>query len=174
MARAEANAAEVLELCGVTEAPVPVEQVASRLGISIAREPFKGDISGVLYREGANVVIGVNSSQAPVRQRFTIAHEIGHFRLHPGHDVHVDRDVKVDFRDDVSSLAVHKGEIEANAFAAELLMPRRLVQQAVVSAATRGSVTKRSLIEELAERFDVSRQAMEFRLVNLGVIHLPT
>jgi Zn-dependent peptidase ImmA (M78 family) len=163
----------VLDECGVTEPPVPVEQIAVALGIVVVREPFKGDISGMLYREGGRILIGVNSSQAQVRQRFTIAHEIGHFRLHPGHDVHIDRDIKVDFRDEVSSLAIHREEIEANAFAAELLMPRRFLQREVLDTVARGKVTERSLIDDLASRFDVSRQAMEFRLVNLGVIHPP-
>jgi Zn-dependent peptidase ImmA (M78 family) len=170
MPKPDAAALTVLDECDILEAPVPVEDVARRLGISVVHEPIQGDIDGMLYRDGTRVVIGVNSKQAEVRRRFTIAHEIGHYRLHPGHDVHVDRHVKIDFRDEVSSQATHREEIEANAFAAALLMPTHFVRRGVLEAVNKGVSNGSTLIAELARKFEVSKQAMEYRLVNLGVL----
>ena len=58
-----------------------------------------------------HAVLGVNDWHADVRQRFTVAHELGHLKLH--HDeLFVDGVLK---RDDQSSLAIRPHEIEANA-----------------------------------------------------------
>jgi Zn-dependent peptidase ImmA (M78 family) len=64
---------------------VPVEQIAESYGIELRYEPAEQELSGALIRKGRKeVVIGVNSSHHPNRQRFTIAHEIAHFLLHEG------------------------------------------------------------------------------------------
>jgi Zn-dependent peptidase ImmA (M78 family) len=73
-------------------------------------------------------------------------------------------------RDGKSSLALDPQEIEANAFAAEILMPRKLVLREVDDRVPQGGVVDpTTLIRQLAREFRVSEQAMEFRLVNLGV-----
>ena len=72
----------MLARMGIAEAPVPVEQIARRLGAQVTYEGFDGDISGMLFRDEGRAVIGVNSRHAPTRQRFTVAHEIGHLEMH--------------------------------------------------------------------------------------------
>src|SRR5437588_3449152 len=57
--------------------PVKVETIARKLGITLRYEPFEDDISGVLYRDRAQTIIGVSSFHHPNRQHFTIAHESG-------------------------------------------------------------------------------------------------
>jgi Zn-dependent peptidase ImmA (M78 family) len=149
------------------ELPVPVDQIAEALGVSLRYEPLEGGLSGVLFRDhGGRQVIGINASHAPVRQRFTIAHELGHLRLHED-ALYVDGLVR---RDDKSSLALDPQEIEANSFAAELLMPRKLVLREIAERVPEGAVADPArLIRRLAREFAVSEQAMEYRLVNLGV-----
>jgi Zn-dependent peptidase ImmA (M78 family) len=169
--RAESAAQRVLSEHGVEEAPVPVDDIAHQLGVVITHVPFEGDISGMLFRAGTKPVIGVNARQSRVRQRFTVAHELGHLQLHPGHDVHVDRDIKVNFRDEASGRATHVDEIEANAFAAELLMPHRLIHRELLAGIANG-VPDDQLVTTLANRFDVSNQAMQFRLINLGILQM--
>ena len=127
---AEKEAIEVLADFGVSEAPVPVEQIARKLGAQITYESFEGEISGMLYRAQGAAVIGVNSRHAPTRQRFTVAHEIGHFLMHKGQPVFIDRFVRVNWRDGESG----REEVQANAFAAELLMPRDLTRAATERA----------------------------------------
>jgi len=128
------------------------------------------DMSGMLVREQERVVIGVNKDHSPARQRFTIAHELGHLHLHKGRSTIIDSDVRVNFRDKVSSLATDREEIEANRFAAALLMPDHMVRSWVVSESFQ---TALELVEGLANSFGVSKVAVNFRLVNLGLIPTP-
>jgi Zn-dependent peptidase ImmA (M78 family) len=165
----EEKAQAVLKEQGVSRPPVPVEAIARSLGASITYEPFDGNISAMLYRDGTRTVIGVNTGHPDVRQRFSIAHEIGHMSLHQGRKVFVDRLVRVDFRDDRSSAGTDQEEIQANAFAAELLMPKDLVMRAVTETGLGPDDSVDVLVDSLAEQFGVSRQAMDYRLVNLGI-----
>jgi Zn-dependent peptidase ImmA (M78 family) len=111
----------------------------------------------------------VNSSHHSNRQRFTVAHELGHLRYHEG-EIHVDRKLQINRRDAISSLAIDPDEIEANRFAAELLMPFRLIS---VDLMTRElDVEDDDQIRELAKKYQVSAQAMTHRITNIidGVI----
>lgn len=163
----EKRAIELLGNLKITEVPTPVEDIARSLGAQITYDAFEGDISGMLYREEGKVVIGVNSRQASTRQRFTVAHECGHLVMHKGQPVYIDRFVRVNWRAGESS----KEEREANAFAAELLMPRDLVRrelEQVVEKLPHPSLA--DVAGELAGRFRVSAEAMTYRLTNLGML----
>jgi len=164
---AEKKAGAVIEAAGISELPIPVERIAATLGAQITYEAFDGEVSGMLYREDARSIIGVNSKHASTRQRFTVAHEIGHMVMHKGKPVFIDRLVRVNWRDGTSD----KEEAEANAFAAELLMPRTFLGQEIERVLTRSrQITPKQLIDELAKTFRVSQEAMSYRLANLGVL----
>jgi Zn-dependent peptidase ImmA (M78 family) len=107
-------------------------------------------------------VIGVEISQSAERQRFTIAHEIGHLVLHDLGEVHVD---KVNFRSSLSSTAENVEEVEANAFAAALLMPRALVMADLQGQVV--NIEDDRQIDWLSKRYGVSNQAMTYRLINI-------
>lgn len=78
-------------------------------------------------------------------------------------------------RDDLSSLATDSQEIEANNFAANLLMPRKLVLDAVRQILSDDEhVEAETAIRMLSQRFGVSSEAMQYRLVNLGVLNVET
>jgi Zn-dependent peptidase ImmA (M78 family) len=165
--RAEQKAIKLLDELGVEELPVPVEEVAISLGAEIDYEPYDGDVSGMLYRGDDHTLIGVNSRHAKTRQRFTIAHEIGHLDMHKGTPMFIDRFVRVNWRDGASN----QEEAEANSFAAELLMPRKIVEREVVRALSKKrNVSPQDLAVTLAKSFDVSAEAMQYRLANLGVL----
>jgi Zn-dependent peptidase ImmA (M78 family) len=156
----------------ITEPPVPVEQLARDAGAVISYQPFEAeDISGLLYRtEGSAPVIGVNSTNPKVRQRFTIGHELGHLALHHGHDLILERLVRLNFRDATSSTASDQEEIEANQFAAELLMPRELLQHSLTILLQGKPLSDLDVVRRLAKRFEVSQSAMEYRLTSLGML----
>lgn len=149
----------------IARPPVPVEKIAERYGIEVRYEPAEDELSGALIRKPDEVVIGVNASHHPNRQRFTIAHEIAHFLLHRGIDMHVDQDFRINLRDQRHSDAVRSEEIEANRFAAELLMPREFIAQDTRRLQAIDEEAKR----RLANRYRVSKHAMELRLANLGL-----
>jgi Zn-dependent peptidase ImmA (M78 family) len=164
---AAAKATEILQKYNVSKPPVDVERLARQAGLRVVEELLDSEISGMLYREGSRAVILVNQSDVLVRKRFSIAHELGHYHLHEELSVFVDRRVR--FRDSNSSQGTIKEEVEANNFAAELLMPEALVlQETVRLRGRRFPLSDEDLIEELAKVFQVSRQAMEVRLANLG------
>lgn len=172
MARAniESRAAALLAKHQVERPPVPVEKIASAEGIQIIRSPAEGTESGFLLRDASHILIGLNSHQHPRRQRFTIAHELGHLQLHQGRPLIVDHAVRVNKRDKVSSAATDREEIEANAFAAALLMPEQLVRQAALRELQSGNESRDGVVLELSLLFDVSIEAMGFRLINLAIL----
>lgn len=171
MPRADREAIALIRRLGLDEPPISVNFAAERLGATVVREDFSNDdVSGVLIRDDGDTVIGVNKHHARTRQRFTIAHELGHLLLHAGKPVILDK-ARVNFRDATSAMASDRDEIQANAFAAELLMPRELVvQHARIIADQYPDAHEDVLVGKLAELFDVSTDAMNFRLINLGII----
>jgi Zn-dependent peptidase ImmA (M78 family) len=142
--------------------PVRIERIAKDLGVEL-RSGDLGDVSGVLVRQGDSAIIGTNGTQSAQRQRFTIAHELGHFLLHEGITNHVDRSYRVNFRSAESSQATNVEEIEANYFAASILMPKHMLD----AMSAEEALDNDTLLADLARRFQVSRLAMSLRLANL-------
>lgn len=170
----ERAVAELLDELEIKKPPVSVQDVARALGATIERAPGEDNISGMLYREGERIVIGVNSSHAPQRQRFSIAHEIGHLRLH-ARNLYLDHnfDSEVFWRDSVAEQGDDDDEIEANQFAAALLMPRHFLEEDVNNgriALSALAQADEAAIAKLADRYKVSSQAMAYRLINTGLI----
>ena len=163
-AKARREALKLISESKVEAAPVPVERIARRLGVQVRYTPFDGDLSGMATISSGVCVIGVNSLHAPVRQRFTLAHELGHLRLHRSileDKLHLDRGSLR--RDWLSTQGVEPIEIEANAFASELLIPLTLLK-----ATLKGRWVDFEDDEEigvLARKFRVSPAAMRFRLI---------
>ncbi len=169
----EAMIRKLLREHGTESAPVPVGDIARKLGVKIRFVPFRGEgeISGMLFRDSEQTVIGVNSLHHPNRQRFTIAHEIGHMLLHKGMEIHIDKALFiVHLRDGVSSEAIDREEIDANRFAAEMLMPKHML---IADLAEREiDLENEEDLLRFSRKYRVSLQAMTYRLANLGLISL--
>jgi Zn-dependent peptidase ImmA (M78 family) len=164
----QTNVTQLLRDGGILEAPVDVESIARNLGIVVKKTPTDDDISGFLWMSAnSQAIIGVNMLHHPNRQRFTIGHEIGHFILHEFDEVHVDRAV-VRRRDGSSSRGEDIDEIEANTFAANLLMPVEFLERDLIRF-TIFDLHDDKRITQLAKRYQVSVQAMTNRLVRLGL-----
>jgi Zn-dependent peptidase ImmA (M78 family) len=164
---------ELLAQFKVQAPPVPVDKIAKGLSAQLRFSPLDQELAGMIYISDNTPIIGINSLQHPNRQRFTIAHEIAHLELHRdliSGKVHVDKGFPVQFtglnRDATSALGTEKIEIEANAFAAELLMPTVFLRQALQGKPF--DIDDTGPLEELAHKFRVSRQALEYRLSNLA------
>ena len=117
------------------------------------------------------MLIGVNARHGENRQNFTIGHEIGHFLLHEGDEVHVDREFRIKLRSGASSAGTDMEERESNLFAAELLMPARFLERDLEKIDGL-DLDNETVVARLAEKYGVSTQAMTFRLANLGYINL--
>lgn len=175
-AKAERRAEALLRDLDLRRPPVPVLDIAKKLGVRVAFEPLEPEVSAMLYRRANQSLVIVNSVHAQVRQRFSLAHEIGHFLLHDNQQVFVDQigqkpAVRVSFRDERSSSGTHFQEIQANSFAAALLMPERWVLDYLDRISkTLDHSDYRELVPDLATRFEVSQDAIRYRLTNLGFL----
>lgn len=159
------QAQELLARLAIKSPPIPVEKIAKALGAQVRFAPFDDELSGMVYVKDGVPIIGVNSLHHPNRQRFTIAHELGHLELHREmitSNVHVDKDFPALMRDTNSATGTEQIEIQANQFAAELLMPRSMIDQAL--AGKQFDIDDDRPIEELAKKFRVSKQALEYRI----------
>jgi len=119
------------------------------------------DVSGALRRTSRGWKIYVNRQDSPQRKKFTIAHELGHFFMHTDQaDEFVDGQIFT--RSEVEKYG--QRELEANEFAANVVMPEQKLRQMVPDIVTQ------EVIDSLANAFEVSRFAMENRLLNLGLL----
>jgi Zn-dependent peptidase ImmA (M78 family) len=157
---------ELLREFKIRRPPVPVDRIAKKLGILLAPLPGDDEISGAIVRKDGHVVIAVNPAHHLNRQRFTIAHELGHYFLHDGLEEHVDQNFRVAWRNAESSKAVNWVEIQANRFAAELLMPTSFIE----SDLDQLQMIDKRAVALLAAKYAVSAEAMKIRLSQLGIV----
>ncbi len=169
---ARQKAEHLVQENGLTQPPIDVEKIASRLRLPIVRADLGGEVSGLLITKRGAASICVHQDHHPNRQRFTIAHEIAHFILghhnQPGEHVHVDHGNYITQRGPRAAKGIDLREIEANQFAASLLMPSEMLE-AHVRKAARGALHDGHVVD-LASRFEVSEQAMTIRLASLGFL----
>lgn len=159
------QALEILTINNLLKVPVNVELLAKKLSIDIELKDLDNGVSGFLVRRNNNNIIGLNENHHPVRRRFTISHEIGHFILHINKPLFVDYyKGSMLFRSNHSQ--DYEVEKQANLFAACLLMPENLIS----SEMSRFSdfMDYESKLLELSTTFQVSEQAMDYRLKTLG------
>lgn len=159
------QAQELLARFDFKSPPIPVEKIAKALGVQVRFAPFDNELSGMAYIKNDVPIVGVNSLHHPNRQRFTIAHELGHFQLHREmitKSVHVDKEFPILMRNAVSATGTEEMEIQANQFASELLMPRALIEKILMENPF--DIDDDRPIEELAKKFKVSKQALEYRI----------
>ncbi len=166
MSRADAAARELVTRFGLTDIPVDPEEVAHKLDADVIRQPFPHELSGMLLRRDGRFVIGLNAGHEPARQRFALAHVVGHLQMHRGRDLLLDTAARYS-HGSMPSMPTDREEAEANRFAAALLAPDTTVRRAAVEADFR---TGAQLVDLLAPRFGLTAAAMGYRLISLGVI----
>jgi Zn-dependent peptidase ImmA (M78 family)/DNA-binding XRE family transcriptional regulator len=152
-------AQQLLAQTRTTEAPVDIKKLCVRCGVHVIEAPFSNEVSGVILDLNNGPVIGVNQDHPLVRRRFSAAHELGHYLLAHHDHFHIDLS-------DAAGQGEPPGynwldERNANDFAAQVLMPAALVAAAFAA---------NSNLNQVARQFKVSREAMGWRLVNLGLL----
>lgn len=149
--------------------------IAKAYGIDVRTTDLDDSLSGFLiHDESGKVFIGVNGSDGERRQRFTVAHELGHFFLHDRTEPFLDGPTgkfKVMSRDEVSRDGTDPREIEANLFAAELLMPAEKIRCDLEQHGHLDLLDEDDrVISDLAKKYQVSVRALTIRLERLGYI----
>ena len=172
---------EILKMLNITEPPVDPFEIAQQLEISV-KENLDWDklvYDGMIYLNKNNEPeIWINPIKPVNRQKFTLAHEIGHL----ANDVlpHLDK-FKDPIRDDYTTLqrgGYHSlKEVNANKFAAQLLMPKFMILDKGLEVFEKykqdnntDKMPKEEFIKIMANIFEVSQEAMKYRLINLGII----
>ena len=149
--RSEKEASTLINKYKLKEPPISVVDIAKNLGINVVPYDLGDGVSGILVVEANKATIGYSKSDSKARQRFTIAHELGHFVLHQNSII--DRTVETKHFT-VWNKATE--EAEANYFAAELLMPEFLFKPRCKGIPSIG------FLDKLAKEFKTSLLATAF------------
>lgn len=142
-----------------------VHFATTKLGIKYSEQDLDNGVSGFLRQteENSSVYeIVVNKNHGPKRKRFTVAHELGHFFMHKHL---ISRSMQPAFRAEAGTmnkndLIKEYHEVEANRFAASILLPEEKVREKHANGMR---------VSELAAYFNVSEMAVGYRLKNLGL-----
>jgi Zn-dependent peptidase ImmA (M78 family) len=170
-------AKDLLRRNDIESPAVDVRGIARNLGIVVVEDDANDEIAGFLiknYNDSA-ALIGVNRKHSEARRRFTIAHELGHFFLHEYDGVHFDgknSGSQMFLRDTRASEGTHIEEREANLFAAELLMPKSLLEKDIDKIVEIAFTDEDPNLKRMAKEYKVSTQALTYRLTNLGYLSL--
>ncbi len=146
------------------KAPIDVISLANLYDIKVYGIKTKNEISGAITydKDEDYFEILVNTNNAKTRQRFTIAHELGHYFLHKemlkDSNMHIDALYRT--TTDMKNVDTKELEKEVDYFAGALLMNRELLEK----------LSKEYGIEELAKIFDVSTSAVIVRMKVLGLL----
>jgi Zn-dependent peptidase ImmA (M78 family) len=162
--RPKAIVKEILNQNPNIRLPIPLEEIASAVGISDIQYRALDGLEGALVanKEKSEGIIAINNKIIPSKQRFTLGHELGHFLI-PRHGHNMKCTVK-----DLKKKAIPKSKIldieaEANIFSSQLLMPPQLL-------AKRGLLDPSPNVNniiQLKDMFDVSFQACANTYINI-------
>lgn len=128
--------------------------------IKLVDEYLDNDISGIIEKFTNYYQITLNQYHSPLRRRFTLAHELGHYILHKEH-LNTNKRIEdsILFRKQFNNNSI---ELQANEFAAELLMPKDEFEKEIKNG--------NNTIEKLSFSFQVSFAAVKYRAFKLGYI----
>lgn len=165
--RLEELTSEILLKNDMYKIPVDVIKIANENDIKVYEGDLNKKISGAIrYKKEENEFeILVNKNDIKVRQRFTIAHELGHYFLHQdflkNEEIHIDTMYRTVGRSGLEIEEEREREKEVDYFAGALLMNKTLLEK---------MHKENNTIKELAEIFNVSISAMTVRLDVLGLL----
>ena len=152
----------LLKELSISTLPIDPYDIANQLEIEVSEDKCEG-YTGMIIVVNGNALISVKMSiRELTRKRFTVAHEIGHYRI-PGHLTKNNLFFKCTDRDLNTFWEHNSKETEANEFAAELLMPekdfRKIIRQKELTY---------DLLRDLTDKFGTSLTATSFRYVELS------
>lgn len=127
--RVRAMAQGYIQKYDVREPPTPVDQIIVAEGITIAPMHWGRNypLDGLLVR--SERVIAINLDKPPRRQRFSLAHELGHYALNHDYLKQLGTEIDIDHPPEATHCGHTPLEAEADEFANELLVPIALLQQ---------------------------------------------
>jgi IrrE N-terminal-like domain len=139
---------------------IDIEAIALDRGVFVTEGPLVGSWARLVRKGNGGLIRVSNDVKILGQRRFCIAHELGHFLLHPG----VSQLEFCTSKDMVLAYAGRPEEPEANAFAGELLMPDPLIRPRLNPR----ELTLREL-QAIAEEFETTISACIQRVVDTNV-----
>lgn len=133
-------------------------------GAPVCVLPLPDGVAGAYARRYGRSFLFVNRNEAPVRQRFTLAHEYGHHWM--GHQPVIDPDTHINGR------SRDPREVAANAFAAELLVPREALREWIDTHFPERTVDLEVLVRAAAF-FGVSAVSIRYRAEDAKIVTRP-
>lgn len=137
--------------------PIDLKKICKKLDISIKEMDFDEELSGILAKN----TIYISQNIHLHRQRFTIAHELGHYLIHKKQD---NSYKGVRFRSQFVASQEKKEEREANVFASLLLMPTQFLEEDLQKKLE----ISEEFVMELSQKYQVSPIAMTIRIEKMG------
>lgn len=134
---------------------VDLEAIAWTLGAKVRYRALDGCEARIVGLQ-EKAIITVNSNSSPQRQRFSIAHELGHWALHRGLTLECRADAV-----EVNAMRKRKQESAADKYASRLLMPEYLLGPEL----SKSKKLDIAIIQKIASEFDVSLTAAAIRCV---------
>ncbi len=124
-------AKKILAESKIKAPPVDLLQILTAHGIGYEEvDDFPDTVDALFIEDGAKVYAAVNAKQHLHRQRFSLAHELGHYFLHrngmPEDAVTIDNPPTGE--DEMGVPTKSPAEIEADVFAGELLVPLEMLK----------------------------------------------
>lgn len=168
----EKRVSEIFKETQLFEIPVRIVAIAQFYGFSVFKtNEMEDNESGLIIisediknKYGTDKVIIFNKKHSVRRNRFTIAHELGHYLLHKKEpeEIYAHRDLGV----------YNEEERDANSFASALLMPKESVEKIVKELKEEYSdeILEYALVSCIAKKFNVSEQVAEVRLRKLEIL----
>ncbi|MFD8590447.1 ImmA/IrrE family metallo-endopeptidase [Streptomyces sp. NPDC059637] len=132
-------------------------------GVDIATEELPRGVDGLAWQTGRFRLVLLRPTRTWTRQRFTLAHEIGHILARDAQDLLAEAHLAPGRQKDLT-------EIRANVFASHLLMPADEAEERFRAAADDGGALSDEAFQEMVVRFKVSPSALAARLHQLGLV----
>lgn len=156
-AEARHQAKSLLKIAGITSGPVKLAEIIKHVPASHnlivrgTKDHLPSGVYAMTYKEAGMTLIGYNENATVNRQKFSVAHELGH--LFMGH-LHGQSSIDLNSTDN--------DEIEANQFAAALIMPPSFIKKSIKNGAKD--------VEKLARLYEVSSEAMWWQFTKNGLL----
>ena len=157
--KAKDQAEEILRENYITNPPVPIVELAKNYGYDVVEIDLDPNIAGFVNMEDR--VIFVNNTDSETRKAFTIAHELGHIKLHTS-ELEKNPDIGILYRRPLGKKDDDEREQEANCFATSLLVPQSMYEKSVEQY--KSILTEENKVELLSRLFGVSSDVIKYRL----------
>lgn len=166
---------KIFDECSIDKVPINVSEIAEKLGFDIYYGKFNDEsVSGSMWDVNEEIDLSatrkskrfilVSDRDTAERQRFTIAHEIGHFVMHCTDERNFYE--RYHSNPDKTDPKLKKYEDDADFFAANLVLPSKLVIGYVMN---NSGVDRSALIQKICTQFGVERETVTRRFKELGL-----